>query len=460
MIVDIIPMPLKIPPFTDINTESRFWVNSGTWYGSRVDEDLMHLGRVLDSSECVFRYKIIEARQGMMIERSVITLDELDTDYLSLAGDREVSIPIYPITTKVHKIRTGGVDVSAYRHLNSIKALLHRVYSTPSEDMYSVHQMYLHAMNNTTMAYDMWEVQSVLTKYAKENHYRLKTLVCANEYINTKLTSNISSMVDLQMELINTSLNPEEVIEGLEAVFKLPTLECYDGLSMHVTQKPCIDSHTLRKYLAPAYSSRHYSMSITTNDIFDIDESVIYEVPEELRWLTLPLINQLELLPYTDLSIGFTGKLGGKKHVNYAISHFGQVPDFSTVMCTEALGIDLNIHHLQNAFGDRYTILHDLNICLYKLISNLPIDAPLPDLNYNLVKTFQDDVYLYIHQISTGKCWKYYFDLTMYALGTRGIVSSTVLNQIPLSSYQPPNKLFDEMRASLINGGQLSYSRS
>lgn len=436
MIIDIVEVPIKLPPYTDVNTEAVFWTRTSPWYEAIV-EDVLLIGRRFDSNEHIHRYKIIESRVGMIIERSVLTLDELDTTSLYLKDTKGESIPIYPITTKIHMMENGSIKTRAYRHLNSIRELISKIYKVEPEDVCSVHDLFIKVMLTTLANYQQYDAEHFLSKYQTSNQHRLNALLCAEEISNIKLCSNISSVVETCMDLSNTCTTADEVVETVDTFSKLPKLESLDPLSILFTQNPYIESIQLKNHLAPSYHLRQVSVSIASHDIFNLDGSVQYEVPEGLRWMLYPLINELELLPYTDLSVTFSEK--GNPHVHYGLSRFGMVPSIESYQSKNKLSIALVGDEMPFSNWNNPTLLNDLQLCIAKFILHLNLKLHLRDLEYTLVKTFHDDAYLSIRCKRTNKTIKYYFDLTLYALGSRGILNASVFNHLRQTSTAHPH---------------------
>lgn len=426
MVHDIIPMQIRIPSRQQVEMESIMFLGS-----SGYDEDIYRLSRNIKGDYgSIYRYKLIEQYPGVWIERSLISFDELDLFSMRLCNpvdsvhsERLPSVDLFPITTKIHKMTSSGVEVKAYRHFNSIKAVIGRLCGTDTRNLFSVHSLFLHALATSMFHHDHLEYSNALESYAESNRARIKSVINASDEENATLISYMNSLANHEMfEIFADDHN--EFLELVETWSRLPVVEPYDQFTRWMGIRPYFSSDTLRHHLSPTYGCREFSVQISTQDIFEVDRTVRYHSNINQRWDIAPLVNLLELLPYTDLSLeyGINGM-----HVHYAISMFGPVQEFQTMLLKNPLQ---SREDTDRMLFDSGTKLIDLEVILDRFIRDEGISRNPMSMEISLVKTFCEDVFLNIKCPRTNKNYRYYFDLTLFALGSKGVVDHSLFNMI------------------------------
>ena len=426
MIHDIIEMPIQIPPREPVEMASCMFLGPP---GS--DDHIYFLSRDLEADYgSMYRYKLIEQHPGAWIERSFISFDELDLFNMKLVNPaiadigRLPSINLYPITTKVHEITPDGVNIRAYRHFSSIKEVLHTLCGMEVRDLFSIHHLFIHAVATSLMEFNELDFSDALMEFAESNRVRLKSVISADDDVNSNLITCMNDLSNYRM-LDLFANTKQEFVELVETFSKLPVVAGCDQFTRWMGIRPYIESINLYPHLSPTYGSRRFSVQIATQDIFPVDHTINYHSDPKHRWDIAPLINLLELLPYTDLSLEFGPILDGCKrapHVHYAISMFGPVQEFQTMLYKDPTDIFKPRHRVSGV-----KLCH-LEFILRNFIKSECITQNPEEAKISLVKTFCDDVYIDVE--CSGIHYQYYFDLTLFALGSKGVVDMDLFNVI------------------------------
>lgn len=431
MIIDIIPMPIQVRTGSPIEMSSPLWINNNL---IRCSEELWLTSRDLKRIDGLYRYKFIECpNNNTVIEHIVLSLDELNPMTLGLNIDRNIPVDLYPISTKI--ISSTGRPAHAYRHRQGIQAILSKLTGCNKNEFASIHEMFINMAGSGMWINNRLDMAQKFLELKEQLKPRLHALISSEEVTNDLLMNNMGNLAYF-LETDNVqSCDSVFLMDLIEDVCGVPNISSIDKTSKKIVGKQTIPSHDLRPLVMDRPFHKRLRHLVATHDIFAVDDTVEYSLPDNTRWELLPLIDRLHILPYTDVSITISPN---DLHVNYAVSMVSGVPDIKNIpeSCkrSEAYNELLAEHYRFKT----PTYLQSLAVVISKLALRTGLNPRT--VSCNIVKTFREDVYIEFYENDNSvfdryveaNCipTKYYLDLTMCTLGTRGIVTEQMYNSI------------------------------
>ena len=380
MIIDIVEIPMRVPPDGTLNFEFRVFPQG--------DDTPMYASRELFMMFMdVYRYKLIESRGSKFIERVIVSLDPLDLNTLKL-NDGKCSVELHCITTKIYSVdRHGNHTISGYNHTNAITRLLERCTSVNRRSMYSVHQYILDLAFDTLM-YNGNDMEIELMQYADSQTYRLRNLLSSKETVVSELLINASHVTRVLASL-GSSFDKYETIEMIDQVLQLPEFDIADSLSHMFSSDRMLMSDELIPHLSHQYTCGRIRSKVYSGNIFPLDNTVQYMVDPNDRHHVLELISTLSHLPFTDISLQC---INGTVKTHYTVSMYGRI--------SNSINTDIFTYIVDNIARG--------------------VSKSSRVLGWTLVKTYSEEVYLNVE--TSGRPVRLYFDMTVSTLCSVGIV--------------------------------------
>jgi len=433
MIIDVIPIPIQITTESPIEMSSPLWLTNDLLRNS---EDLWMLSRDIGNSNQIHRYKLIETAPEAILEHVVISFDEMNPVTLGLSSHPHVSVDLIPISTKITFY--DDRPTMSYRHRQGITYAISKLTGCNSGELESIHNLMLMAIGSGIWDYKRLEVNAAYQDYLKRVAHRVSGLLTHDEPACEMLISRLSEIAQLLSTDLSVS-EPNVFLDIVESVTRIPKLSKCDNVSRQWFNKRSIDSHILKPLYLDLPNTKRIVNLVASHDIFPLENHVEYTVPDNVRWEFLPLIDQLSILPYTDLSVTFGPRW---LNVNYAVSFSPSKPDLSSLPHNYGnhthRGLTCDMYSFEN-----HTFLTELSIMIQKLAMNLGLNPRT--VCCNVVKTFREDVYVEFYQDGDDHfedhivqhCipTKFYFDLTMHSLGTRSILTRDLVDAITPDNY-------------------------
>lgn len=429
MILDVIPMPIRIRTNSPIEMSSPLWLSNALIQNS---EDIWQLSRNFKHSDHLYRYKIIELSNCAILEHIVLSVDEMHPSTLGLIMDANVPVSLYPISTKV--VYDNGSPATTYRHRRGIEKIISILTGCHTNELESVHRMFLDMVGAGMWHYRYLDMVKPYVQLRDQLKNRVNTLVAGDELATDILVSKMGNITDLLSADMSKVCDPNTFSDLVEEMSHVPDYSHEDKLSPRFFARGVFSSHVLKPYMIKTKQQRSLVHLIATHDIFPIDETVEYSIPIEVRNNLLPLIDQLGTLPYTDISITIGARW---MHVNYAASMVDTTPNITDIPGNYGVKV-LNPKLMPEDY--RFStpkFIDTFARSLAKFAISLGLNANT--VTCTLVKTFREDIYIEFFEDGedfnnyvTSSCipTRFYLDLTMCTLGTRGIVTRELADAV------------------------------
>jgi len=303
--------------------------------------------------------------------------------------------------------------------------------------------LFIAAVAASMHKYNRIDYSTALIAFATRNRARLHMLLSANEEDNCTLLSNIHHLSGgYTAELFDAE---DMFVAMIDSMSQLPQASPHDTVTRVSGGRGYVDSTWLRPHLSPEYTRRMYSANTPESDVHDVSKSA-YSPPQDLGNYVSPILNMMELMPYTDISITF--RFGERAKIDYAHSVFGNVRSAQTditknlftpakyskdgaARSTGAVSL-LNMSLAIEAFAIAVNSLYNERNCPYGVSPKFKI--ALDQVECRVVKTFREEVYIDVLSVDGQMHLQFYFDLTMYALGTNGLMDIRTVNSVVESS--------------------------
>ena len=394
MIIDVISLP---PLLVQEKVDFTAGFFSSRPYPTEEDE-YVSLGRCfLSGLSHLSRYKIIEQFGDTFVEHVFLTDDDVDERSLlfSTCSDVRVGVMWYPITSRVHNFSSRIPRHNSFRYTKGIKNILSKLeMSGRHERMLSIHQMVLNSIHESAVLMNNYSLVNILHGYATHFDKELKCLFVSDDEESDSLLGQLESLINEAHHLSFFAQSFDDQIKGIQALVKVPRLPTNYGISPILAANGCINSDLLRTIRSTAFNAKTIDATVNIRRAFNLDNNTELQVHEDARWLLHPLEN----IPYTDVVLVYDQ---GTIQVQDAHSPFGRVMPIKQELLSDL------------ASKLRYFVgLLNLGLC------------PL-NFKATLTKTFSDDVYVEFENTVSGRRHKFYFDLTMAALSSRGLIDSS-----------------------------------
>lgn len=435
MILEIIPIPIQVRTNKHIEMSTPLFLRNPLL---RDSESLWSTSRDLLNQNQLHRYKIIEISNDAILEHIVVSFDELDPISLGLVEDHTVSVDLYPISTKI--VRHNDRPSSAYRHRKGIEAVISKLIGCEKESLDSVHKMFIDMVGHGMWQYKLLNMARHYDAFKKSMKPRIDSLITHDESACDLLLNKMGDMTEILQINQRIADDPAFLFDIVENLSSVPQLSADDRLSKRCFNKSSIQSLELKPIVNNYPYKRTLAHLVASHDIFPIDEDVEYSLPIPLRAYLLPLIDQMGILPYTDLSITIAPN---DLHVNYAVSIVDCKHKLETIPENYGSGRSYSGLAANQYMFKAPTYVEQLARVLGKMAIMIGLDART--VKCNLVKTFREDVYIEFYEddnprfddyVNSNRLpTKFYFDLTMCALGTRAIVSKDMVDAITPDHY-------------------------
>jgi hypothetical protein len=425
MILDIVSIPIQIE--AEVDMQVPLFVRNDPFRSE--DESVWCMSRKLDGT-ALYRYKIIELVFGAVIEHIVVSFDEMNPSTLGIVGDYQTPVDIYPISSKI--VSNDGKRTLVYKHRQGIQTVISKISGDPVHSMESIHHMFLNTVGAGMWKHKRLDLAKEFIDYRNSVEPRINALLTSDEEGCDTLLSRMSDIAFMLDHDFSDSCHDKFFVNLIDELSCLPTPCRVDNLSDKWFGKSHISSFDLKPYISESLLSKNVINQLITHDVFKLDDTVEYSLPEMMRWQLLPLIDKLGALPYTDLSITVDVN---DLHVNYAVSMTANTIDPESIK-NDASKVDIPIRKLcpSDYMLKSPSYVEGLARCLMKFAWLAKINPK--QTKCTLVKTFREDVYIkftgnekFINYVRSSHVpTKYYLDLTMCSLGTRALIPRDFYN--------------------------------
>lgn len=403
MIIDYIPFYFKI---NKVNTIAPLWYDKEE--RNPCNEAFMLMGREINHGlENFVKFKVIETLGNLIIERTFV-MDESLVENPFVQKKRNKA---YPISSKFYRIDNNRIiSTELIRHINGIKSLLNELTGECiGSKMMSVHQLLLQRMYNHAVDVKDHFIQDSLLRYSSIKHNELIGTCVADDMVTDNLFKYSDYIVESVNDLSSSANSEAEAACLISDILITPSIGELDTLSRKISRNPEINLGSLKDHCVTKLS-RPISLAYEENSPFRICGDVSCNIPKDAIWSFTPIINKLEALPFTDVEMVYSE---GVFSITKASTCYGlEITDSNYLKTTNAH--DSTDFLTAAALGIR-TLVHTLR---------LPIS--LKTTKCLLVKNFNDEVYLTIIDAESGRSWKFFFDIVLIALGTRGLIDTCI----------------------------------
>lgn len=385
MILDAFELPMRYGPQDRITTTSpRFY-----WDGGCEDIDYMGRDVIFQEDVPIHKYKFIENHCGKMLERIVLTVEELNLSNFLTADRKPDATQLYPLWTKSYDPYTGAVQRVVL--LNGAMQVLQLLEGGPVS-FRSADSLFLNTLAGFARHRKDWSHYEAIRQVFRQNTPIYCNAVVPDDLsASERLTETKRRMRELDID--NYLVGFRNYDQRLQEV--IPTQTVDDPLT-HTALRRAIGSDELRRYCASNLYTRHLMATQAYDQPpFEFDLDVIYDFDAD-TYAARELINYINQLPYTDLSVTYTAD--STYRVNYAFSRY--VPQ----------SVLQPLNHPEMFDRIRFFVSR-----IALSLTHLPEEI-------SLVKSWQDEIYIILKE--PRRTYKLYFDCVLYELGSLAIVNS------------------------------------
>lgn len=316
-----------------------------------------------------------------------------------------VPVVCYPITTRIHDFSKNGRHY-AFRYRKWINKVLEKIGSEAhTTESLSVHQIVLQAIHNSAFSSRDGDLLNVVHGYTSRHDSELRALFTANDIECDRLLHELDFSVrevrNILPSTYGSNEDPEDILHGY---IRVPRVPQNASLTRMMISSREIRSDIFRSLRGSAFASRRIYNTMEDTSAFKLDMRTILNVHPDARWIWVPMLNAVENIPYTDLVLRYSG---GVMDLVHGHSMFGKVDKVL----------------VEYKLPDLATQLRYLVTLLY-----LGID-PL-NFSCTITKTFSEDIYVELTCHRTGRAYRFYFDLTIAALGSRGLIPISACQEL------------------------------
>lgn len=391
MIIDFINIPMRLPTGVELDTSCIGFQREP--YGM---EDTICYGRSL-LTKPLYKYKIIEQFNDRITERIVLTIQPLDQ-----SNEQDNTITLYPVSLKIYPLPP-TTPIKFFRFPKAIIPILQYLSNKPISRHQTfarqVLKLLMRMLHTERDPYNRTEIVKFL-----RNH---RAIIDGVVDETTPYHWGTMDVEDTAAWLCGTidpyTNNSKDQLRALlsQITPALPTAS--DPLTRRCLRGETLTQSMLKNYRHPTFGL--FRAMQLTDQPYPGDDTCIYN-DINISYNLYELINFLETMPYTDVSLHYSN---GQTEVKYAASRY--LPE--TYLDEQTLAAD----HIPMYTPDAHPILFRITELLLAWLSELGPHKPIKAL---LLKTWAEELFIDV-EFEQGIVKTYYFDLILTGLGSHAL---------------------------------------
>ena len=404
MVLDIIKIPCYYPVYhNDIDKTISIFPQKSERYGG-VSDDVYLIGSILSEVTRLHYYKIIQSVGNMIVERYVLSEEEIFADYMH--KQLVTGVELHVVSSK-YISPTGKTTVM--RHTEPMVKVLQK-YFNGSSSIYSINEVLTRILEGAVKSQQSWVLDRSVDELLNKHYESIYKHVSGDDISNVQALTSLNWFYDNVNDIIRPDMPMDDLSSLVETMKSWCSLtpEHYGDMFIQKLNRSFggISTDDIIPLLSTSFFSNKY---MVLHDLvgFELSHSTLLSARgSEGKYALMCLLNSIELCEYSSIQASIS--CGNEDiHGSSLYNNFG---------CIKSR------QHLRQGFNN-FSCDSIGKIILKHLSEFLTWEGYMLQIhNVTLNKMSNESVIIDIVNIHNGKETKYYFNLIVNSLGSKGLL--------------------------------------